>query len=125
RADARSETSYATLFAFSILLRILLSPVIANLWAERPGGCSGWQAHILPTHRLGPGHGAGDLHAGAAVGGVQHRVHHLERVLAELAGGAQRRAPPGHVLQADAAGGALVAGRDRQHLPPLAVQAVE
>jgi len=31
RADERIETAYATLFAFSIVVKILLVPVIANL----------------------------------------------------------------------------------------------
>src|SRR5699024_7713303 len=72
--------------------------------------------------RLGAGHGARDLEAGAAVGGLEHRVHHLEHVLAQLAAGPQLPAAHGHVLQADAAPRTHVAAADGQSLPALTGQ---
>src|SRR5699024_3764418 len=135
RADERIEAAYATLFAFSIVVKILLVPVIWNLCrrdARRRGtamcgatACrrSACGAHVLQGDGLGPCHGAGDLDPGAAVRRFEHRVHHLEHVLAQLAAGPQLRAPHGHVLQTDAAPGLLVAAGHGQGLPALTGQA--
>jgi hypothetical protein len=59
------------------------------------------------------------------VRGLEHPVHHLEHVLAERSGGPQLRSAHRHVLQADAARGALVAAGHRERLPAVAAEAVQ